>query len=183
MDHPADTILDQLLVIEAGAGDQEAWRVLIERWHPLLIRRAIRLTGDPHAAADAAQETWLSVARGLRGLRDPARFAPWIYRILARRCADRVSRDVRRPDRTADVSGVAGPEPDDTDQQRRLQDAIGGLSGEQRLLLSMRYADGVPIRVIAEILGIAQGTVKSRLFTAREVLRHALGSEMNEPKE
>ncbi len=178
MTRTPQAVLDDLLVIEAQRGHAAAWRTLVERWHPLLLRRAARLLGDPHLAADAVQDAWVSIARGLARLEDPARFAPWVYRILARRCADQVGRAVRRRERVADMGAVHGrptaDEPEQAEDTRRLRGAIDSLPGDQRLLLGLRYADGVPLSVIADMLAIPEGTVKSRLHTAREALRHVL---------
>lgn len=179
MPRTPDAILDEFLVLQAQAGRPEAWRGLLERWHPLLLRRAARLLGDAHAGADATQDAWLAIARGLARLEDPARFAPWAYRILARRCADTLSRRTRRAEGPGDVaSAPSRPEaPDTSDEVAAMRRAIAGLPMEQRLLLSMRYADGVPGALIAEILGIPAGTVKSRLHTAREALRRLIENE------
>lgn len=177
MPRDPEAILDEYIVLQAMDGLPEAWRQLVESWHPLLVRRATRLLIDPHEAADAVQDTWISVARSLGRLEDPGRFAPWVYRILARRCADRVRRDRGRAEGGSGRSGfdvaetaaaaASGP----SEQLDLLRRSIRQLPPEQRVLLAMRYADGVPVRVIAETLGIAMGTVKSRLFTAREALR------------
>lgn len=181
MPRTPQAILDEFLVIEAQTGSPEAWRGLVERWHPLLLRRAVRLLGEPHAAADAVQDAWVSVARGLARLDDPARFGAWVYRILTRRCADHVGRAVRRPERPADMSATPA-EPDRgegsaTEDAARVRAAIAQLPGEQHLLLSLRYADSVPVDVIAGLLGIPEGTVKSRLHAAREALRRLLEPE------
>jgi RNA polymerase sigma factor (sigma-70 family) len=175
-------ILDDLLVLEAQRGRPDAWRALVGRWHPLLLGRAVRLLGDRHLAADAVQDAWTSIARGIARLEDPARFAPWAYRILARRCADHVRRAVRRPDRPADVRGTPAPPGPlgraEAEAVAAVRAAISRLPGEQRLLLTLRYVDGVPLAVVADLLGIPEGTVKSRLHTAREALRRLL-----EPRE
>ncbi|MCC7387651.1 MAG: RNA polymerase sigma factor [Phycisphaerales bacterium] len=175
-------ILDDLLVLEAQRGRPDAWRALVGRWHPLLLGRAVRLLGDRDLAADAVQDAWASIARGITRLEDPARFAPWAYRILARRCADHVRRAVRRPDRSGDVGGALAP-PDplggaEAEPIKAVRAAISTLPGEQRLLLTLRYADGVPLAVIADLVGTSEGTVKSRLHTARAALRRLL-----EPRE
>lgn len=171
----ADTILDDYIVLQAMEGVPDAWRQLVSAWHPLLLRRATRLLIDPAEAADAAQDTWVAVARSLGRLEDPSRFAPWLYRILARRCADRVSHRKRRAERPhpdGDIARTQSPSPDSANEPLdALRLAMQTLPADQRVLLSMRYADNMPVRVIAEMLGIAEGTAKSRLFTAREALR------------
>lgn len=171
----ADTILDDYIVLQAMEGVPDAWRQLVTAWHPLLLRRATRLLIDPTEAADATQDTWVAVARSLGRLEDPSRFAPWLYRILARRCADRVSRRKRRIERShpnGDITQAQSPAPETANEPLdALRLAMQTLPADQRVLLSMRYADNMPVRVIAEMLGIAEGTAKSRLFTAREALR------------
>jgi RNA polymerase sigma-70 factor (ECF subfamily) len=171
-------ILDDLLVLEAQRGRAQAWRALVVRWHPPLLRRAVRLLGDHHLAADAVQDAWVSVAKGITRLEDPACFAPWVYRILARRCADHIGRAVRRVERPGDVA-TAHASPTESrgehaEETARTRAALATLPGDQRLLLALRYADGVPLAVIAELLRIPEGTVKSRLHTAREALRQLL---------
>lgn len=178
MPRNAEAILDEYLVLQAMESQPEAWRQLVEAWHPLLVRRASRLLLDPHAAADAVQDTWISVARSLSGLEDPARFAPWLYRILARRCADYVDRDRRTTGRSDGEirEAVSGPCAHGREDSAAIRDAMRQLPPSQRVLLTLRYADEIPVRVISEILGIAEGTVKSRLHTAREALRSIIES-------
>lgn len=178
MPRHAEAILDDYLVLQAMDGVPDAWRQLVAAWHPLLVRRATRLLIDPHEAADAVQDTWVSVARSLGRLEDPGRFAPWLYCILARRCADRVSVQRRRIERS-NSSRVCNAAAEIAAREREseggplgdLRSAMRQLPADQRVLLSIRYAEEMPIRIIAEMLGIAEGTVKSRLSTAREALR------------
>lgn len=175
MPRDADTILDDYIVLRAMEGVPDAWRQLVSAWHPLLLRRATRLLIDPAEAADATQDTWVAVARSLDRLEDPSRFAPWLYRILARRCADRANRRNRRLEQShpsGDITQAQSPTHDAAGAPAdALRSAMQALPADQRVLLSMRYADNMPVRVIAEMLGIAEGTAKSRLFTAREALR------------
>lgn len=185
MPRHAEAILDDYLVLQAMDGLPAAWQQLVEGWHPLLLRRATRLLIDPHEAADAVQDTWVAVANSLHRLEDPSRFAPWLYRILARRCADRVSTARARPERqhpaNADVNDTAATDTNPSEPLDTLRLAMKELPPDQRVLLSMRYADNMPLRVIAELLGIAEGTAKSRLFTARESLRALVEAEPSAP--
>lgn len=170
MDRTLRDISEEWLVVEAQCGDADAWRLLVEIWDGRLRHRAARHLGTP--GTDVVQDVWMSVARGLRTLDDPARFGPWVYRILARRCADEIRRAKRgrrgAPARENADSGHGG---DEIDALRR---ALGQLHPEQRLLMSMHYGDGLSVRVIAGVLGIAEGTVKSRLRAGREALRMRL---------
>jgi RNA polymerase sigma factor (sigma-70 family) len=173
MDRTLRDISEEWLVVEAQCGDAESWRLLVEIWDERLRQRAARHLGA--ACPDVVQDVWVSVARGLRRLDDPARFGPWVYRILARRCADEVRRKVR--DRR--VAAVSPNESDDGpgDEVEALRRAMKRMDPMHRLLLSMRHSDGLSVRAIAKVLGIAQGTVKSRLSAAREELRRVLAAD------
>jgi len=167
MDRTLRDISEEWLVVEAQCGDAQAWRMLVEVWDGRLRHRAARHLGAP--GADVVQDVWMAVARGLRTLDDPARFAPWVYRILARRCADEIRR-AKRSRRRLPERGSADAV-DGGDEVDALRLALGSLDPEQRLVISMHYGDGLSVRVIASVLGIAEGTVKSRLRAGREALR------------
>jgi RNA polymerase sigma factor (sigma-70 family) len=173
MDRTLRDISEEWLVVEAQCGDAESWRLLVEIWDERLRRRAARHLGA--ACPDVVQDVWVSVARGLRRLDDPARFGPWVYRILARRCADQVRRKVR--DRRVAVVPMNEPEEAPSDEVEALRRAMKRMDPMQRLLLSMRHSDGLSVRAIAKVLGIAQGTVKSRLSAARDELRRVLAAD------
>jgi RNA polymerase sigma-70 factor (ECF subfamily) len=169
-------IVDELLVLAAQAGRVEAFELLAQRWHPRLLRHASRLTGDAEGAREAVQEAWLSIVRGLGRLHDPACFGAWALRITGRRCADWIVRRQRTRRRHAAL--VDEPiRPEDVsrrDDVNVLRDALRSLDPERRALVAMFYVEGQSVAEIATVLGIPAGTVKSRLYHARERLRAAL---------
>jgi RNA polymerase sigma-70 factor (ECF subfamily) len=177
-----EAILDELLVLRCRAGDRWAAERLAERWHPRLLRHAWRLTGQEDAAADAVQEAWLAIVRGLARLDDPARFRAWAYRITGNKCRDwirRQSRTRRVRERLAHEPRLEAvdPEPVSAPPERaeqRLARAIEDLPAQRRALLAMFYSQGLSVGEISGALGIAAGTVKSRLFHARRALRRTL---------
>lgn len=172
-----EDVVDDLLVLAAQAGDLAAFERLATRWHPRLFRHACRLTGDVEGARDATQEAWVAIVRGLGRLQDPARFAPWALRITGRRCADWIAR--RRQARSRNtgrdpalvVTSPAGPDADDLSMVRG---ALRRLDRSDRLLLAMFYLEGFSVAEIAHACSVPPGTVKSRLFHARERLRAVL---------
>lgn len=172
-----DEVIDDLLVLAAQAGDLGAFERLASRWHPRLIRHARRLTGDVEAARDVTQEAWVAIVRSLGRLRDPARFGPWALRITGRRCADWIARRRRSRAQTAadDPAGLpaasTGPASSDL---ALVREALRRLDRADRVLLSMLYLEGLSIAEIAQACGIPAGTVKSRLFHARDRLRNAV---------
>jgi RNA polymerase sigma-70 factor (ECF subfamily) len=170
------TVLDEWLVASAKTGSELAFGQLIIRWTPRLLRHACRLLGDIDQAQDAVQDAWLGAARGLRRLEDPARFPGWMFALVSRRCADRVRRSVRDRRLAVQVADVPGRPADvnDTDQCLDLRHAVAGLPVEQRLLVSLHYGEGLGIDEIAVAHGLPSGTVKSRLFAARQALKSFL---------
>jgi RNA polymerase sigma-70 factor (ECF subfamily) len=173
-----EDILDELLVLRTQSGDVASLEVLARRWHPKLLRHAVRLTGEREGGADVAQEAWLAIVRSLRRLHDPGRFRAWAYRICTRKSSDWIrSRQRRRKlgDGTAFEPDQAAAEPSTVpDEVRRLREVMAKLPADRRALLAMYYTEGMTVSEIAEALSIPRGTVKSRLFHTRNQLRESL---------
>lgn len=172
-----EQVVDEMLVLAAQAGNAAAFERLAVRWNPRLYRHAYRMTRDAEGAREVVQDAWVSIARGLRRVRDPARFGPWALRITGRRCADWVGRRQRARGRTStleDAGAIAEPANDRADDLARIRDALRRLDPERRALMAMFYVEGMTVHEIADALGIPPGTVKSRLYHARERLRAVL---------
>jgi RNA polymerase sigma-70 factor (ECF subfamily) len=172
-DNDSGAAFDALLVTLAQAGDRGATDRLVRRWHPRLLRTARRLVGA-EPAAGAVQDSWVAILRGIDGLRDPARFAPWAFGILRRRCYDAIRRaqaDRRRDGRALAGDMVAAGLPDEA---LAISQAMAALPPEQGLAAHLFYVEGLALAEIAEVQGVPQGTAKSRLFHARRRLRAAL---------
>ena len=177
------SVLDEYLVIESQLGDSSAFARLVERWHPSLVRYAYHFTRDGEAARDVVQESWMVVVRSLRSLRDPARFRAWALRIVANKSRDWVRREQARG-RAVRSAGVAAPGDEPTapndeatsadDRVQRVRAGLDELKANQRLVLSWFYFERMSVREIAEALSVPVGTVKSRLFHARNALRTRL---------
>jgi RNA polymerase sigma-70 factor (ECF subfamily) len=172
-----EAVVNDLLVLAAQGGDPGAFEHLATRWHPRLFRHARRLIGDMDGARDATQEAWVAIVRGLGRLRDPASFGPWALRLTDRRCADWIARRCQARSRTdaRDPAAVpASPAGADADNLSRVRDALRQLDRNDRLLLAMFYLEGFSVAEIAHAGAVPPGTVKSRLFHARERLRAVL---------
>ena len=171
----AGAAYDELLVTFAIAGDRRAAERLARRWHPRLLRTARRLVGAD-LAPGAVQECWVSILRGLGRLRDPARFAPWAFGILRRRCADAIRRHSAERAR-------GGGEPDRVHaaalpgEALAIARAMAGLPGDQRLAAQLFFIEGLTLAEIAEVQQVPEGTAKSRLFHARRRLKAALSGD------
>lgn len=174
----AERLYDELLVTLVQSGDRDAANRLAVRWHPRLARTARRLLGDREAALGAVQDSWVSILRGIGGLRDPSRFAPWAFGILHRRCADRIRRMQSRRDRTGEIEGEVPGEVSNADDGLALRQAFAALPPDQRLAAQLFFVEGLTLAEIAEVQRVPVGTAKSRLFHARRQLKAALSGDV-----
>ncbi|TWT88489.1 ECF RNA polymerase sigma factor SigW [Pseudobythopirellula maris] len=182
--HSTEETYDQWLVLRVQDGDEQALRRLVERWGPRLRRQALRLTGRPDAAADATQEAWLAIIRGLTRLDDPACFRRWAYRIVGNKCADWVRRQQTNRERAAPLlhdPPAASDSDGASDRTDALRQALTRLSPQERTLLAMHYLDTMPLAEIAEAMTVPVGTLKSRLYHARKKLAAAIRRDPNSP--
>lgn len=177
-DNPDDTqrLADELLAVRCQLGERAAFDALIARWHKPLWRYARNLTGQDAAADDATQETWLRVLRGIARLREPARLRSWLFGIAHRVLMDRLRRQYAQPQLDdGDLDAIAAPsEPDDEFDLDQLHGALAALPLVENEVLTLFYLQELALGDVAQALGIPVGTVKSRLFRARKLLRHQL---------
>lgn len=176
-------IFDEYLVASARAGDRAAFERLAEHWQKRLFAHAYRLTGDMDMAQEAAQDSWLDIAKSISGLRDTKVFPAWAYRIVTRRVADNIRR-VQRKRRTEQAYAL---EPKSMDARylamETLADttplgrAIVGLPLAQRAAIGLYYIEELSVAEISVALSVPVGTVKTRLMHARNKLRDSLNGE------
>ncbi len=171
-------------VIErARAGDDDAFDELARSRIDSVYRTALAILGSPADARDATQEALVAMWRGLPSLRSADSFDGWLYRITvtSSRMALRRRRGVREVSLIVDTSdsadstefaAYASPPPDSG-----FDHAFDRLSVDQRALLVAHHLDGFSVADLAVRLGIPEGTVKSRLHTARGALEKALEAE------
>lgn len=154
--------------------EKRAINLLARRWHPKLVRQAYRLTRDKEAANDVVQESWQGIIKGLNKLKDPAVFPSWAYQIVTRRAADWI-RKLQRERKINDEGQNEQSESEEADESendlKTLKTALHQLPNEQRVILDLFYLEEQSIKNISEILLLPTGTVKSRLFYAREHLK------------
>jgi len=168
-------IYDELLVIKCQQGDREAFNELVGRWQKRLWHYAYRLTGSEPSAWDIVQETWFAIVKGLAKLDDSAIFPAWAFRILNNKCADWLRARHLQSRLNDQLAEQAQEEPDngqdDSEKAESLRQAVQRLSPDSRALLELRYHEGFDIAQIAKIMGVPEGTVKSRLHRTLEQLR------------
>ncbi len=180
-------LFDELLVVLVQQGDKAALERLYARWNTRLASAALRYTGDPEKARDLVQECWIGIWKGVKRLRDPARFRSYAFAILHRKGADYLRGAIRDrthlADHAADLPAEHNSGPATQPDRIALQQAFAKLPPDQRLAAHLHFVEGLTLREIAEVQGIAEGTAKSRLFHARRKLKEALSEPSPEPNE
>jgi RNA polymerase sigma-70 factor (ECF subfamily) len=157
------------------AGEAEAFRHLVERYQREAIGHARAILGDAEEARDAAQEAFLAAYRALDRFDTTRRFYPWLYTILRNRCLKLLAaRAARRTESVERLELLAEPPGLPVEETLALERALGELGAEDREVLTLRHFDGLSYAELAELLGVPQGTVMSRLFNARRRLRERL---------
>jgi RNA polymerase sigma-70 factor (ECF subfamily) len=159
----------------ASLGDHRAFAALLRLWHPRLLAFAVRKAGPD--GEDVLQMAALTLSQDIQKLRDPSRFGPWAMTIISRRAADHFDhhrRERARRDALAANPMTPEPHPENAAVQRdALIKALGQLSADMRTLLTLHYIDGLTGPEMARLLNLPEGTVKSRLHSARARLRQA----------
>lgn len=165
------------LIREAHAGDQEAFRHIVERYQGAVYNLAYRMLGDAEEAEDAAQEIFVRIYRQL-GRYDPARkFSTWTLAIATNYCIDQLR---RRRMQLVPLENIipwarareAGPEGEALSRESRdeVQRLLKELPEKYRAPLVLRYWEDLSCAEIAEILGVPEGTVKTQIHRARKQL-------------
>jgi RNA polymerase sigma factor (sigma-70 family) len=177
------------LVEQARYGDVSAYEQLVRKYQDLAVRTAYVIVGEAEAQ-DAAQEAFVKAYRSLGRFRPGSPFRPWLLRIVANEAINRrraVRRQANLAVRSAEgrLAGDAVPSPEGAalaqEQERELLAAVNGLRPEDRLVIAYRFWFELSEAEMAEALGCARGTVKSRLSRALRRLRDGMsrGGETN----
>jgi RNA polymerase sigma-70 factor (ECF subfamily) len=161
-------------------GDPAAFAELVHRHRDRLWAVALRTTGDREDAADALQDALLSAHRGAARFRGDSAVTTWLHRIVVNSCLDRLRRRQSHPTvPLPDGASGTGPEPaapvHDHDTALVVRQALAALPVEQRAALVLVDVQGYPVAEAAEILGVAEGTVKSRCARGRARMAITLG--------
>ncbi|MFM2162017.1 MAG: hypothetical protein RLZZ383_1529 [Pseudomonadota bacterium] len=189
---------DEDVIAAVRSGDGEAYRLLVERYQDRIYQLIFGMVRHREDARELTQEAFVKAYRSLDGFREDARFSTWLYRIANNLVIDFCRRrgkgpvlgvedDVAQRDPAPTSTGSAHVQiPSKALERQQLHAAILGaldaLPEEHRQVVLLRELEGMSYREIAEIVGVAEGTVMSRLFYARKKLqallaehRHGLG--------
>ncbi|MFY2557740.1 RNA polymerase sigma factor [Corallococcus terminator] len=185
---------DERLMLAFQAGDARAFEALVRRHRTPVFNFILRFVGQRARAEDVLQETWLKVVRSAGEYQAKARFTTWVYTIARNLCVDSARKESYRQAASLEspVSGVDGEEgrtlsealPDSGASPERgaynarlrplLERALASLPEEQREVFILREYSGIPFKDIADVTGVSENTVKSRMRYALDGLRRRL---------
>jgi RNA polymerase sigma-70 factor (ECF subfamily) len=178
---------DTTAILNARAGDADAFRVLVDRHSRTIFRVAYRMTGNEHDADDVVQEAFLRAFRTLDRFEERANFSTWLHRIAVN-CALDLLRARGRHDRhyggdpeEAEMMGVAKSDALLQDRlllsaelQTHVTKAMERLTGNERTAFVLRHFEGMPVEEIGKTLGIQVNAAKHTIFRAVRKLRESL---------
>jgi RNA polymerase sigma-70 factor (ECF subfamily) len=181
---------DRETIAACQRGDRDAFRALFDFYQDKVYSIALRYSGDEAVAMDIAQEAFLKLLGSIRGFRGEADFDTWLYRLVVNCCLDhhrRGRRLIPAVEEFLHAVRACGETVLETllraEEQKRVQQVVGKLPPEQRIVIVLRYTEGLSYGEIAEILGCSAGTVASRLNRAHKALErrlaHLRGEERN----
>ena len=186
---------EQELVERAKKGEEAAFEVLVTDNEKRIYNLCRRLTGNPEDAAELTQEAFLNAWRGLGRFQGESSFSTWLYRLATNACIDFLRREKRRQNLSMTVSLDDEEEarqvelPDErytperelerTEVRQAVAAGLEKLTPEHRQVLVMRELSGLSYAEIGAVLGLEEGTVKSRIARARNALRKVLTERGN----
>lgn len=196
----SDKDIDQQLVARAQQGDKQAFELLVSKYQRKLLRLISRLVRDPAEAEDVAQDAFIKAYRALPQFRGDSAFYTWLYRIGVNTAKNYLVSQGRRPPSSTEKDAEEAETFDDADALRDINTpesillskeiattvnaAMAKLPEELRTAISLREIEGLSYDEISEVMNCPIGTVRSRIFRAREAiaaeLRPLLGTSADQ---
>lgn len=174
---------DSELVERVRGGDDDAFRLIVERHSRVLFRSAYRITGNAADADDVVQETFMRAYRQLSSFESRAALTTWLHRIAVNCALDLIDSRKRRDSRTEEVEDLSvipssAASPDrvllGSEMQKALAVALDGMSGNERTAFVLRHFEGMPLEEIGQLLGTKLNATKNTVFRAVQKVRQHL---------
>jgi RNA polymerase sigma-70 factor (ECF subfamily) len=171
---------DSDLIARVRQGDVEGFNLLVSRWEKRVFNYLLRLTANPDDSMDLSQDVFLKAYQNIRKLDDASRFGPWLFRIAHNEAYSRFRK--RRPEGAAPETAMGEtsfferqPAPGIAiDLALAVSSALDRLTPEQREAVVLKIYQGFKFEEMSEILDCPVSTVKSRLYTALDLLKTEL---------
>ena len=181
---------DKEIIQKVLEGDNDAFGLLVEKYQTKVYNLALRMSGNEEDAFDLTQEAFVRAWRSLGSFQFESSFSTWLFRLSSNICLDFLRARKRRTTVSLTVLGEddeeetqldlpdPGMSPEEAvlaaEDRARLVEALNSLPADQRQIITLRAINDLSYTEIAQILGIQEGTVKSRLSRARAMLRNKL---------
>lgn len=167
--------IDIQAVSQAKEGNTESFELVYSQIAPDLYKVALYTLGNTHDAEDVVSETFIEAYKGIKNLRDPASFRPWIMRILSIRCKRRISQYIKDKN-SIDIDEILDLSADgqDSNQKAEVLEALDNLRRDERMIVVLSVLQGYTTKEIAKILACPQGTVSSKLHRSLKKMRAML---------
>ncbi len=184
-----DNRSEQILLAQARDGNTQSFEQLMRANSAAVYRHALRMVGNTADAEDLTQEAFIRLHRSLSSFRGESSVATWLYRTVSRLALDQLRREKikraffigrNKEEEDDPVEQVADSAPSaqqlllQQEQQQGLLKLMQKLSPRQRAVFSLRHFEEMPLKEIAEVLGLESGTVKTHLHRAVSLLRSEL---------
>jgi RNA polymerase sigma-70 factor (ECF subfamily) len=185
---------EQAMWLVQTADDHQAFARLVERWETPIFRLCSGMTGDAHCGEDLKQEAFSRVFARRKLYHPSSRFSTWLWRIALNLCYDELRRKQRSGKRLVEgelcdvpleiASGEAGPDIRvvEREESELVRTALLRLDEDLRTVVVLRFCEGLKFREIAELLGIPEGTVNSRLAAGLARLTRILEPDFGNKK-
>jgi RNA polymerase sigma-70 factor, ECF subfamily len=185
---------DRATVAQVVGGDQDSFRLLVERHGRAVFALAFRMTGNEHDAEDVVQDTFLRAYRALHTFESRANFGTWLHRVAINCALDHLRRVKRREEEPQGLAREEETDPLDSvpalspgperlllsvEVKKKLEGAMAELSDPERAAFVMRHFDGCSIEEIGKALGVRGSAAKNAIFRAVRKLREALQPMVN----
>ncbi|MCB5191674.1 RNA polymerase sigma factor RpoE [Methylobacillus arboreus] len=190
--------IDQQLVERAQSGDKRAFGLLVDKYQRKLGRLLSRLIRDPAEVEDVVQESFIKAYRALPSFRGDSAFYTWLYRIGINTAKNYLVAMGRRPQATGDIEIEDAENFEDGDELRTMDtpetelmgkeiaqtvnDTVAALPEELRTAITLREIEGLSYEEIATMMDCPIGTVRSRIFRARETIAQKLRPLLDTPE-
>lgn len=174
------------LVERAQAGNQMALNQLVNEWYARIYNFAFKYLGDDFLASEVSQKTFITLYQKIHTIEESQKFRAWIYQVAFNHCHAEQKKRKSRWNIASLYTSRSGEAPPKTDLRRAsnpeenlqhnelanlLQKALAKISAPQRAIIIMKEYEGLKFKEIAEVLGISENTVKSRLYGGLKSLR------------
>ena len=165
-------IFDELILLKIKQGDTRAFEILVKRWNKRLLSFTYKYTKSTEIAKDIVQDSWLAVYKGIDKLKDPSKFSTWTFRIVYNKIMDWAKNQQKEQTYANEVAG--SDEVEERTEEIDINQFLEKLPSAQKAILTLFYLEKQSIKQIAEILDVPSGTIKSRIFYARERLKNII---------